>query len=203
MRKLHRSACHLLDVIVLVAAIGVALLWCRLNIDKRTDPHLNPAVLFTTEGRCEALWRTMECYSPIVVLPMAAGFALALRANPGRTGRLARYPGIVACFCAALTLAIEQLRACLATIRTLAIHGYQLEIHRNHYSFIWWRSLVPVVVPMDFAVAIAVCWCVHTALFRARPYVSWVDLMGRVLGLVCIVWAVIEEVAPWSYLPPR
>ena len=112
-----------------------------------------------------------------------AGLALRLRQPRPDVRLLTRQPGMVACMAAAIVLAIRLINFG-SVLGVLVIDGtyfglgvLALDLHDEN-----WRA-----IPSEIGCAVAAAWIVQATGGRWRSEASWIDRMGRILGIYWIV----------------
>jgi hypothetical protein len=55
-------------------------------------------------------------------------------------------------------------------------------------------------MPQEFGLAVASVWLILILSGRWRSHPDWIDRLGRGLGALWMLWALVEEIEPWSFL---
>jgi hypothetical protein len=112
-----------------------------------------------------------------------AGLVLRLRQPRPDLRFLTRQPGMVAFMTAAIVLAIRLINFG-GVISVLAIDGtyFWLGMSALDWDPENWRA-----IPSEIGCAVAAAWIVQATGGRWRPQPSWIDRMGRLLGIYWIV----------------
>lgn len=182
----------LLDALVMIAALGVSMAVFRIKekvpdfyLDM-SDPWPNPTAILIARIVREIqgnLGTVQLCLIP----PTIAVLALRLRSPRPRFRRLARQPGWVACVMASLS----SLVAGLLLLSCMAMNGAD-----------WGRFLIRSLWAYN-GPTVAGAWILLAMSGRWKSEASWIDRMGRLLGLGWVLSLVLAELAgPWLYSPP-
>lgn len=183
------------DLMVLIAATCVAMPVIRLNL----------AALFNNQFSIRSELRTIEtCYaiwSPLAACWMLALLLLWTRPPRPRRGRLARQPGYVACFVAAVALVVGS----LVGLGQYALRDWKFGPfvfpHGNFGPLIFREFWITASVPVRPAVLGAWLLLALSGRWRADP--GWMDRLGRLLGWCWIGWHLLWLIhSPVSVLIP-
>jgi hypothetical protein len=176
MSRPPRRTFTLLDAIVLVAATAAGFAWVRSGWDFETF-----------EGPKDWLGAVREMLAPLLMTWTVAVVVLRLFPPRPRLRRLALQPGAAACGSVILTFAMESLRYfvwAFAGRRGIPWHLFQnggglgRELCDNAFN------------GGSYHCQVAAVWGLLLLSRRCRPEPSWIDRVGRVIGLIWILLAV-------------
>jgi hypothetical protein len=188
------------DIMTMVSAVALGLAWSRLNVALKSHFETNPRALFAALSPGKSWWEYLSCFLPLFTLCPLSILTSWLVSRRSSLTREIRHPGLIACFGAALVFVLECARALIVTGRQIVMNGFSLEAHDHYYNFVWWQSVLPVIVPSEFALAILCGWLLQGLYRKCRPEPSWLDRAGRAVGVFWLVWSAIDELQPWSWL---
>jgi hypothetical protein len=175
-----RRRFRLLDAMILIAATGIAC-GLMLGMERVTQGQISwstvPALAAGGAGHLEA-WKLVVSTVFVVVLlalPFAAMWTLAIiplrfTGPRPRFRRLARQPGINAAFSACLALVIAGLEV-----------GITFWLDGNDFTYFFLLA-----IPTYPALAVLIAWMTLLIGRRWRAEPSWVDRLGRALGIYWI-----------------
>jgi hypothetical protein len=172
---------RLSDAMILMAALGVALVWDRGRIvdpsrwisDPRSAPNLG---LLRRLGI--AVTNVLEFIPPLLAVASVTVLGLRLRRPRPPLYVLAREPGTVACAVASLVM----IPACLAILASHLQTGATL-------AMAWNRAAIDLQpenlggLTFLIGLAIAVTWFVMSAKRRWLAAAGWLDRLGRLVGV--------------------
>jgi hypothetical protein len=176
-----RRRFRLLDAMILIAATGVAC-GLMLGIERVTQGQVSWSTVSElasgAQGQLEA-WKLVVTTVFLVVLlamPFAAMWTLAIiplrfTGPRPRFRRLARQPGINAAFSACVALVLAGVEA-----------GVTLWLDGNEFTYFFLLA-----IPTYPALAVLIAWMTLLVGGRWRAEPSWVDRLGRALGVYWIV----------------
>ncbi len=185
-----RRPFNLLDAMVLLAATAAGFAIARGMPGKlwgsNTEPYESEVLLQI------ARWT-------VVCVPFLAAWTIALfllpflsrRLRPSFIGLL-HQPGAAACTAAALAIIIE-------TVNVMALslmHSNPLSVYKGPVSHVLLFTLThDMVCELGMpGLAVIVAWLVLASNGRWQPETNWLDLAGRLMGLV---WVVLMAFRPW------
>jgi hypothetical protein len=199
MMKRRLDSTSVLDLMQLIAATGVGLAWFRNKRHYRNYWWFNRNLaLYDTEPSL-LIADTVDDFSVVVICIMLAMIFNSSRKRGlfccGRAMRreLAR-PGTTACVASLVALSLEITRSLSGVVNEFVKYGIHIEVRRDLYHFILWRSLLPVVDATEIALAIAVAWSIQLASGRWRPVPDLADRAGRCFGVLWIVWSIVRGI---------
>jgi hypothetical protein len=200
----------ILDAIVLVAAAAVALALAR----GWENPHwaaLPPTLGFGPQQPSTGRWihhvisTWISWTIPFAMTLTAALLILRFRSPRPRWRQIARQPGTVACAAALFAMSARMGQEALIyalgymTLPSAAIRLPSPPFVR--FENVAWRQpwgqvihgivleIFPFLVAPSVGIAVIVAWAVLWANGRWRPERSWIDRLGRLLGIYWIVLA--------------
>lgn len=178
-----RRSLTLRDAVVLVAATGMSLWLARLRVLPMLTVRLDSAI---GEGSIRAvlgaLLERLPELNPLLVVYAPTLVFLRLRKPRPSCRRLAVQPGFAAC-CAIVLVYVTG--GCLHTLGQVLSPSYGHPIATKVHSLVWvWNVLYTHQVIAGYAVASV--WLMLLLGGRWRPEPSWLDRMGRALGLCFI-----------------
>ena len=170
----------LVDAMILVASVAAGMGWIHGNL----DPHSFTALWYFYRGRsfASAVKQAMLFVWPMLLAPTLATLVLRVRPPrpPGR--RLARQPGLVAGCAATLAVAVVFLPAVVA----LAAGVPAYNDHTGYPLGYWGYVTMGVAIPEAVGMAVSAAWMTLALGGSWRAERSWVDRLGRALGLCWI-----------------
>jgi hypothetical protein len=199
-----------LDAIVLVAAVAIAMAmargwaypnWCAM------PPFLGFNYTPSTGRELHYFISTRISWTiPFAMTLTAAVLILRFRSPHPRFRQIARQPGAVACAAALFAMAARMMQeALIYTLGFMTLPSSPLRLpsppFARHEHPAWrlpWTQVVhnivletfPFFVSPAVAIAVIVAWAVLWANRRWCPEQSWLDRMGRLMGIYWITLAV-------------
>jgi hypothetical protein len=185
----------LLDVMILIAATAAGaqslhVIWSQLNVS-----HLASAL--DTRPFLGVLVRAPHALGaavPIFAAWTVALLALWMRRPRPPLHRLVMQPGLAACTAATLALGISALSRFAEVVAFAVAQGQPVSFGDEGI----WASLCMdwIAKPSGVGIAVAAVWSWQILGKRWRPQPTWIDRLGRVLGvywLVMIFWVFLLE----------
>lgn len=179
----------LADAMIVVGASAVGLALARgpaaflsAKLPQLLDPYppVHRTMLFLLYGSTAVY--------PMVIALTAGAIGLRLRRPRPTCLRLARQPGWIACLAAVLVFLIGLTRRIPVSIRST---GTTLD----SFLFTEW-----IRASEECGYAVIGAWLTMGLLGRWRPEPSWIDRLGRALGVAWIGAVVLEIATAWAWL---
>lgn len=168
----------LVDVMLLVATVGVALvpiraLWLTVSFTMLPLDHGDAAEWYALVGVLRTVLR------PLVVAASAALWLAALRRPRRSIRRLCRQPGM-----AATTAILATSLMSVAQVLAGLLHDFLLD---GDYFSEGWISFLIRLEALDPGKAVLAVWMVLWLGRTWRAERSWIDRAGRALGCYCLI----------------
>jgi hypothetical protein len=193
MSRPPRRTFTLLDAIVLVAATAVGFAWVRSRWDFETF-----------EGPKEWLGAVPEMLAPLLMTWTVAVVVLRLFPPRPLLRRLALQPGAAACGSVALTFTMKSLRYFVWAFA--GSRGIPWHLFRNGSELVS-ELCDNAFVGGSYHYEVVAVWVLLFLSRRCRPEPSWIDRVGRVIGLIWLllgVWSWSEiAIYEWRAAPNR
>ncbi len=178
----------LLDLLLLIAAVGLGLAWTRhyqhteQGFESYPVPDevggFVPARFFPNYRLAVILWWIVGLYHCVAVVTMAL-LALRLRRPHARLRRLTCQPGTVACAAVTLAVCVEMIEQIPSAIQSYLLGGQP-----------WWDVGHLAYWDMDGpyeSVAVAAVWLLMVSSRRWKREPGWIDGFGIILGAFWLI----------------
>ncbi len=184
----------LFDAMVLVAAMAFGLGGLRVansNLGELAEAFRESvtAIVHPEEGWSAWAWALYQIYgiAASFSIPFACALTLAvllLRFRRPRPGirRLSRQPGLAACFAAAVPL----IPSLVGLVGTAIVGGPTPTVFPHGTEWDRWIGYAFILVPAYTGAAVLGAWSLLLISRRWRAEPSWIDRLGRALGLYWI-----------------
>ena len=188
---------NLLDLMILMAAVPIGLSWSQYQYGGRTlaegslaSLRLFPILANAKQDRAielefyrVAAW--LGLVGPAIMVAGIALLAMALREPKRRWPRTLRQPGVAACAATILAFAMDVVRSGMAALENYRI---ALDPRFSHiYPWQWEMVAFDVLKPAHIGFCVASAWMALWLAGALRSGRSWIDYLGRVLGVYWIV----------------
>ena len=189
---------NLLDLMILIAAVPIGLSWSQYQYGGRplAEGSLASLRLFPILANAKpdrgielefyraAAW--LGLVGPAVMVAGIALLAMALREPKRRWPRTLRQPGVAACAATILAFAMDVVRSGMT-----ALENYRISLDprfRHVYSMGQWELVAfDFLNPAHIGFCVASAWMALWLAGALRSGRSWIDYLGRVLGVYWIV----------------
>ncbi len=188
---------NLLDLMILMAAVPIGLSWSQYQYGGRMlgEGSLASLRLFPTLANAKqdrafelefyraAAW--LGLVGPAMMVAGVALLAMALRVPKRRWPRTLRQPGAAACAATILAFAMDVVRSGMAALENYRI---ALDPRFSHiYPWQWEMIAFDFLKPAHIGFCVASAWMALWLAGSLRSGRSWIDYLGRVLGVYWIV----------------
>jgi len=184
------------DLMILVAGFAAGIAWTQASLD---DP--NATLGEDLETATAIPWRLLlepwiEAPTPIMASIGAALLVCRLRPPRPSLRRLARQPGAVALACMGLMLTTEGVLLLLGwALQTLLDWASPRRFLPNFFPVFPPKSWTLAHQYHEVGMAIASCWLALYLSGRWKPEPTWLDRLGRFLGIYWIVLHLLRSLA--------
>jgi hypothetical protein len=189
-----RRRLTLKDAMILVAATALGIAWAKGGRDwmylSRTEKNLAVPSRWEPYDR---IVRAVPELTPCLATCTLALLALRLGRPRARLHRVALQPGTAACIAASLGLAVGAIDFGLSTFWWWALKGERMPSSRVAYHSMEYLFQATARI----AVAVAAVWLILAVSRRFRPEPSWIDRLGRAMG---VLWIAAAMCRGWSEL---